>query len=431
MQNPWITFTFVLYLAACSVASTEVLWAKTPPNSKNSNPSVSASKNPVTEQQFMKTLSDRVQKEINSHLPKNIKQDTQTVLVIKLDKSGKLDEVKIDKSSGVNEADEAALCAVRKCAPFGVLPSNFGDGLALKYTFQFAANSDNNLASDGSVVKPDTNEYMNKVREKITHSWRSPDVKAKCQTTISFAVEKSGSIKTIAVKKSSGNKTVDDAALLAIKRSAPFDPLPEAWKHGFAIEYTLSAGPKSDVQHYKFNDVSLPNADFQISRGGAKLHPLEWNKKIENKLQDRQFALEDQLKALKSKLDTVSDSSKKCDLLCETGKIYLELHKFQEAVNSFEQAAGIESGGNVNSVKYALIKLDLAFAYCQKNQLEEACAAYQKSIEILKSASTTNTASNSDTENLKNALTGYAKALYKQNKPKEADAVYAEIRALK
>lgn len=413
-----------LFISLTDINYLSKLEAKVPP-SKTPAANASLQKNAPSEEQFMKSLGDKVQSQLNAHRPKELKSATQVILLIKMDKMGVVDEVKVDTSSGVAEADQAALLAVKKAAPFGKIPVKFGDGLALKYTFRFGASKPQPLSVG---EKAESDEYMNKVREKISHNWRSPDVSTKCRVTISFLIEASGKIKTASLKKSSGNKIVDDAALAAIKRAGPFEPLPEIWKSGYGVEYTLNAGPKNDIQHYKFNDVSLPDGDFKISRSGAKLQPLEYNKKIEHQLQDRKWSLEDKLKSLQTQLESASSPQAKSDVLIEMGKVNLELHQFDQAVKSLTEAGEIESGLDANSVKYALTLRELAEAHRQNNELDKACLSYQKCIDILKNQGTGNGA---NLKELRDSMTGFAKTLYKQNKVKEGDAIYAEIRALK
>lgn len=412
-----MSFTFLQRVEAKAQASKS--------SSTKSTAGANAQQAAPSEEEFMKKLGDKVQSQLNSNRPKELKSATQVILLIKMDKMGVVDEVKIDTSSGVSEADQAALLAVKKSAPFGKIPTKFGDGLALKYTFRFGASKPQPLTVG---EKAESDEYMNKVREKISHSWRSPEVSNKCKVTISFLIEASGKIKTVSLKKSSGNKIVDDAGLAAIKRAGPFEPLPEVWKSGYGVEYTLSAGPKNDIQHYKFNDVSLPDGDFKISRSGAKLEPLEYNKKIEHQLQDRKWSLEDKLKTLQTQLESASSPNAKSDVLIEMGKVNLELHQFDRAIKSLTEASEIESGVDANSVKYALTLRELAEAHRQNNELDKACLSYQKCIDILKNQGTGNGA---NLKELRDSMTGFAKTLYKQNKVKEGDAIYAEIRALK
>lgn len=419
-KNLEITSTFLIFSIALLGSSTFL------PVLSKTNAPVSVSREQVpSEEQFMKMLSQKVQKIMNANPPKDVKEATQAVLIIKLDKSGKLDEVKIDQSSGNEQTDEVALQSVKKAAPFGRLPLKFGDGLALKYTFRFAASK---APASSPEEKAKSDEYMKKVQEKIRHFWRSPDVPVKCQTTLVFTIEKSGNIKSVQVKKSSGNKTVDAAALDAIKKAAPFESLPDVWKEGFAVEYNLAAGPKNEVKHYKFNDVNLPDGDYQISRGGAKLHPLEFNKNIENKLQDHHWELEEKLKSLDDKLKILgTDEKTKSDLLHKKGKTLIELKKYSDAISALDQAA---SGLAPEADSYVYILYDLAEAHRLNNANESACIAYQKCIDTLKARGITSGAK-LDTSKLKEAMTGLAKTLYKQNKTKEAEAIYAEIRALK
>ncbi|MDX2107465.1 MAG: TonB family protein [Candidatus Melainabacteria bacterium] len=403
-----------------------LLYAKTSAAKSSSVKSNSAQQQVApSEELFMKKLGDKVQAQLNANRPQNLKSATQAVLLIKMNATGAVEEVKIDTSSGISEVDQAALMAVKKAAPFGKIPTKFKDGLALKYTFNFGPSKPEPLSVD---EKADSDAYMRKVREKISNSWRSPDVKTKCKTTIYFLIEATGKIKTASLKKTSGIKAVDEAALAAIKRAGPFEPLPAAWKNGYGVEYTLAAGPKSDIEHYKFNDVSLPDGDYQISRSGAKLHPLEYNKKIENQLQNKRWAAEDKLKSLQTKLESASTPQMKSELLVEMGRTSLSLHKFEQAILSFSEACKTESEIDSSSVKYALVLKELAEAQRQNNELDNACQSYQKSIEILKSKSTE---SDTNSKELKDCMTGYAKTLYKQNKIKEGDAIYAEIKALK
>lgn len=409
-----------------TVGNGALLYAKTPAAKTSTVKSGSVEQQTApSEEQFMKKLGDKVQAQLNANRPQNLKSATKAVLLIKMNATGVVEEVKIDTSSGVPEVDQAALLAVKKAAPFGKIPTKFADGLALKYTFNFGPSKPEALTVD---EKADSDAYMRKVREKISNSWRSPDVKTKCKATIYFLIEASGKIKTASLKKTSGIKAVDEAALAAIKRAGPFDPLPAAWKNGYGVEYTLAAGPKSDIEHYKFNDVSLPDGDYQISRSGAKLHPLEYNKKIENQLQDKRWAAEDKLKALQAQLESSSTSQAKSDLLVEMGRTSLSLHKFEQAILSFTEAGKIESEIDASSVKYSLVLKELAEAQRQNNELDKASESYQKCIEILKSKSTE---SDTNLKELKDCMTGYAKTLYKQNKVKEGDAVYAEIKSLK
>ncbi len=427
-------YRFVFYVLSTNVAllmpllqlqDLSSLQAKVPA-SKSGKTSINTEgkRVPPSEEQFMKALGDKVQAQLNANRPQNLKSATQTVLLIKMNKLGVVEEVKIDTSSGVPEADQAALLAVKKSTPFGIIPEKFQDGLALKYTFRFGPSKAQPLSVD---EKAESDEYMKKVRERISRSWRSPEVQAKCKVTIYFLIESSGKIKTASLKKTSGNKMVDEAGLAAIKRAGPFEPLPQVWKNGYGVEYTLTAGPKSDIEHYKFNDVSLPDGDFQISRGGAKLHPLEYNKKIENQLQDKRWAAEEKLRALQTRLESASNQQLKSDILCELGKTNLELHQFDQAIKSFSEACEIESSIDASTVKYSLLLKELAEAYRQNNQLDQACLNYQKCISILKTKRTENGANLNE---LKDSLSGYAKTLYKQNKVKEGDAIYAEIKAL-
>lgn len=77
-------------------------------------------------------------------------QETKRVSVMfKVHKDGSIGELRIDHSSGVNIADEAALLAASNAAPFRPLPASSPESVDIQFTFDY-----NVFAGDGPGTKP-------------------------------------------------------------------------------------------------------------------------------------------------------------------------------------------------------------------------------------------------------------------------------------
>ena len=91
--------------------------------------------------------------------------------------------------------------------------------------------------------------YLYKLKDRIEHAWNYPSSAMRLGMTgdlyIRFVIQEDGSLKEVRLLRTSGNPTLDEAALQAIKEAAPFLPLPKQWKTDqFAIKghfvYTLN-----------------------------------------------------------------------------------------------------------------------------------------------------------------------------------------------
>ena len=82
---------------------------------------------------------DNLQKDIkNNWNPPRGDESNRVVVLFKLDKQGNLLNAKIVHSSGSKCADEAAIYAVQKSAPFDSLPIEFtGDSVDIQFTFDY------------------------------------------------------------------------------------------------------------------------------------------------------------------------------------------------------------------------------------------------------------------------------------------------------
>ena len=90
--------------------------------------------------------------------------------------------------------------------------------------------------------------YMNRLKEKIEGIWKYPPDAAQKgiygDLYIRFTINKNGDLGAIELLRTSGYKSLDDAAIRALKEAAPYWPLPDEWgKDGLTITghfiYTL------------------------------------------------------------------------------------------------------------------------------------------------------------------------------------------------
>ena len=73
--------------------------------------------------------------------------------------------------------------------------------------------------------------YLAKIEKDIKASWYDISGfkrhKSECRTTLFFSVKKSGELGTITILSSTCNKALQDNALSAVKKTAPFAPFPK------------------------------------------------------------------------------------------------------------------------------------------------------------------------------------------------------------
>ena len=407
----------VILLLACQVITVEESNAqtkaqkKTPPKNSVQRPA----KPKPTADAFLKEIQNKIYSVPNT---KEVKEDTKVVVLIKIDGTGKLLSTNVTKSSGFPELDEMSLERVKKAAPFGVMPDSFKNGLNLTYTFEYRA-----PVQAGSGESPDTSPYMDKLASKVGEIWEAPEVARDCTVAVNFILNKDGTIKSITITRPSGFSVVDNAAVEAIKRSQPFGALPEPLET-MPVNYTFSAGPKNQTANqYRFNDVPIKQKEWQITRGGATLKPLDATSKIENKVRDRNWKIQDEIAALKVRLAKASANGEKAKILVEIGRNYKKINDFENATKSYEKAAEIFE--SENKADEAVLKAELAEAYASKGDTTNAIKLYDESTSKLRENKEENK------EELKNVLVQYAKTLYKMNKVAEANKLYAEVKTLK
>ncbi len=76
--------------------------------------------------------------------------------------------------------------------------------------------------------------YQQKVYSRVAGKWRQPGARGTPalgrKTVVQAVIGRDGKLASAVVSMQSGPKAWDEAALAAVKKAAPFPPLPEAYK---------------------------------------------------------------------------------------------------------------------------------------------------------------------------------------------------------
>lgn len=89
-----------------------------------------------------------------------------------------------------------------------------------------------------NIGEPDFNTYMRNLQTKVKENWEPPKGTKSTRVVLLFKVDKKGNILNPKVLKSGGEE-YDKAALEAVKKSSPFEPLPKEYK-GKTVEVQFS-----------------------------------------------------------------------------------------------------------------------------------------------------------------------------------------------
>lgn len=82
-------------------------------------------------------------------------------------------------------------------------------------------------SKNGQVGNAATSNYPGKVRSKLARVARGVRANGRGEVVVSFAVSSNGGVRSARVSRSSGDAGVDQAALQAVRKAAPFPPIPE------------------------------------------------------------------------------------------------------------------------------------------------------------------------------------------------------------
>lgn len=125
----------------------------------------------------------------------------------------------------------------KKYAPTPSLSTGSGTGSSRgsgggKGTGGYAGNPGGGGGRPGidAIKEPDFGPYMRDLQRRIKYNWHPPKGNESRKVVLLFKIGKNGQLLTCRVYKSSGLPSADQAALNAVKMTAPFRPLPADYK---------------------------------------------------------------------------------------------------------------------------------------------------------------------------------------------------------
>jgi TonB family protein len=396
--------------------------AKAPP-SKGADKAVSHSAPAANEKAaldaYMNGLNDRIAKVWS---PPDINECKKVVVTITLEPTGELKSVEVKEPSGESKLDDAALSTVHKAAPFAKLPPAAKAGLRIDYTFE---------AGGAKAQDVDVNPYMDNLKNRLNRTWVSPKLPKPCNVTIAFMLDAQGKVVEAKVKRSCGNKTVDEQAVLAVKRAAPYGDLPHGSSDRFNIEYTFYCGPeKAGVETYKFNGTPIAQQQHRISSGGATLEALDTSSIAENRLREKNNAVIERANTLR---DALANDEKGGD--ATRAKTAADAHELANCLRQLGDYPGAEALYKQSieiREKLPDAKAGLARVLCDFAKMQISLGQLNDAEPLMKRAC------GIETDELKavdataqDTLETYAKLLYKLNREPDANEIYARIKQMK
>lgn len=116
-----------------------------------------------------------LQRQIRSNwVPPKFDFSARVILVFTIEKDGRLSKSAVYKSSGVAAADEAAIEALKKAAPFKPLPAEFkGNSIDIQFTFDYNVFGKNNSSRNTSELLHSAamGEDLQKSRQPYTYTY--------------------------------------------------------------------------------------------------------------------------------------------------------------------------------------------------------------------------------------------------------------------
>lgn len=98
----------------------------------------------------------------------------------------------------------------------------------------------------------DFGPYMAKMQRRVKRSWFPPKCSESKRVIAAWTISRDGSLSNLRITQAAGLKLSNDAALKAVKSSAPFEPLPQGAPESVDINFTFDYNVFSD---HSLNDV--------------------------------------------------------------------------------------------------------------------------------------------------------------------------------
>lgn len=162
----------------------------------------------------------------------------------KLDKSGKLVDLKPLDPSNQPMNTASAIEAVRKAEPFEPVELPESEDVYVSLTFQKMPPPKS--AGDYKPIPPAQPQfdpvfasYIEMAQYKVRSEWHPVNGARSKQVVVGFTVNSDGTASNVSAEKSSGVKSVDEAAIKAVLAAAPFGKLPKADRDSLHLQFTF------------------------------------------------------------------------------------------------------------------------------------------------------------------------------------------------
>ena len=102
----------------------------------------------------------------------------------------------------------------------------------------------NGIPGIDAIKEPDFGPYMKELQRRIKMNWEPPKGNESKRVVLLFSIARDGRLLNVKVHKSSGLQSADNAAINAVKLTAPFRPLPPEFRGDkvdiqFTFDYTV------------------------------------------------------------------------------------------------------------------------------------------------------------------------------------------------
>jgi TonB family protein len=217
-------------------------------------------------QEYVASMQAKIKK---NWLPPVSNEICRIVMLFKIDQDGNISHLKLEKSSGHTLADGTALTAVEKSSPFDPLPLNPGPAVDVQFSIEQdgLANKNANAAKEPprviaqgtSSTKPypeaAVNSYIIDLNRRMIEVWPTQRSKSGGHSTVLFRIDKNGTVSDITVYQSSGDKAVDESAIAAVRRAAPFAHPPDG-ALPLDVQYTFDSNMSFGLNTFPMNHVN-------------------------------------------------------------------------------------------------------------------------------------------------------------------------------
>lgn len=122
----------------------------------------------------------------------------------------------------------------------GSRASAAGSGGSSRYNQSGRAGGGGGAPGIDALPDPDYGAYMSELQRRIKRNWRPPKAQEDKRVKVYFRIARDGRLLSLKIAHSSGYREADQAALAAVRLSAPFRPLPPGErKPDLPIEFTF------------------------------------------------------------------------------------------------------------------------------------------------------------------------------------------------